>query len=267
MPASGAKPEQHAAPAEFCGSLGSKRGLHIRFTPRSPRNSISRRCPIPRASCLQRGPRANYSIAICNGSTKLTRKFAPFRFASFPPTALIRSEPGLRAFIQRQLRKPDKTDVDRDKIDLLLVQYFALCAPEELCRDEINLEDVAKVLQPVLPEADATPLEWCEPLDEILEKLAQCHSLRDLMEDGLLEQGRLLKDSAGRMFYDPAALVAFCRFNFLLRRAFIRMLHADLSAVQDAIEALEANGVKIGRLPPRRFFGCGNHRPSSLLLR
>ena len=29
------------------------------------------------------------------------------------------------------------------------------------------------------------------------------------MEHGLLEQGRLLKDSAGDMFYDPAALGGF----------------------------------------------------------
>jgi len=54
----------------------------------------------------------------------------------------------------------------------------------------------------------------------------------------------LLKESAGDMFYDPAALVAFCRFNFLLRRAFIRLLHADLQAVQHAVEALDAAGVK-----------------------
>jgi hypothetical protein len=65
-----------------------------------------------------------------------------------------------------------------------------------------------------------------------------------MMEDGLLEQGRLVKDSAGCMFYDPAALVAFCRFNFLLRRAFIRMLHADLTAVREAINTLEEKGVK-----------------------
>jgi len=64
------------------------------------------------------------------------------------------------------------------------------------------------------------------------------------MEGGLVEKGRLLKDSAGCMFYDPAALVAFCRFNFMLRRAFIRLLHADLAAVREAIEALEAKGVK-----------------------
>jgi hypothetical protein len=167
-----------------------------------------------------------------------------FQIRQLPSETLNASEQNLRAFLQRQLRKQEKTTADRDKIDLLLVQYFALCAPEELYRKEIHLEDVAEVLQPVLTGADATRLEWCEPLDKILDKVANCESLRDMMELGLLEQGRLVKESAGAMFYDPAALVAFCRFNFLLRRAFIRMLHADLSAVRQAAETLDANGVK-----------------------
>jgi hypothetical protein len=171
-------------------------------------------------------------------------KVRAFQIRQLPSETLNSSEEALRAFIQRQLKKPDKTTVDRDKIDLLLVQYFALCAPVELYREAIKLEDVALVLQPVLTEADATPLEWCEPLEKILETLDHCHSLRDMMEHGLLEQGRLVKDSAGAMFYDPAALVAFCRFNFSLRRAFIRMLHADWTAVQQAVEALDASGVK-----------------------
>ena len=167
-----------------------------------------------------------------------------FQIRQLPPETLNKSEESLRAFILRQMRKPDKTTTERDKIDLLLVQYFAMCAPEELYRNQIRLEDVAKVVKPVLPAADATPLEWCEPLDEILATLEKCHSLRDLMEGGLLEQGRLLKDSAGPMFYDPAALVAFCRFNFVLRRGFIRLLHADLSALGHAVDTLEAKGVK-----------------------
>jgi hypothetical protein len=154
------------------------------------------------------------------------------------------SEEALRALIHRQLRRPDKTDADRDKIDLLLVQYFAMCAPEQFYSKDISLGDVARVLRPVLAEADSTPLEWCEPLDKILAKVATCHSLRDLMEAGLVEQGRMLKDFAGPMFYDPAALVAFCRFSFLVRRAFIRMLHADLQAVRETINSLEKLGVK-----------------------
>jgi hypothetical protein len=167
-----------------------------------------------------------------------------FQIRQLPPEVLNASEEGLRAFLQRQLRKQDKTAADRDKIDLLLVQYFALCAPEDLYRKEIGLGDAAQVLQPVLGDVDLAPLEWCAPLDQILEKIALCQSLRDMMEHGLLEQGRLVKESAGPLFYDPAALIAFCRFNFMLRRAFIRLLHADLNAVHHAIEALDSIGVQ-----------------------
>ena len=174
----------------------------------------------------------------------LDQKTLAYQIRQLPSNILNGSEAALRALIHRQLKKEEKTTADRDKIDLLLVQYFAMCASEELVHRDIALEDVARILQPVLSEADPTPLEWCEPLEKILDKTKQCHSLRDMMEDGLLEQGRLLKDEAGVMFYDPAALVAFTRFNFLLRRAFIRMLHADLSAVRDALDSLEAQGMK-----------------------
>ena len=57
------------------------------------------------------------------------------RFSDSPAasrTPLNASEPRLNAFIQRQLRKPHKAQADQDKIDLLLVQYFALCAPAGL---------------------------------------------------------------------------------------------------------------------------------------
>ena len=174
----------------------------------------------------------------------IDEKVRAFQIRQLPPEVLNASEEALRAFIQRLLKRSGKTNADRDKIDLLLVQYFALCAPEALYREEIKLADVARVLQPVLIQTDTAKLDWCEPLEQILKTLEDCHSLRDMMEHGLLEQGRLLKDSAGDMFYDPAALVAFCRFNFSLRRAFIRMLHEDLSAVKTAVDVLESAGVK-----------------------
>jgi hypothetical protein len=179
-----------------------------------------------------------------NWLDKIDENLLAYQLRQIRPEILNASEESLRAFIQRHLRKADKTTADRDKVDWLLVQYFALCAPEDLYRQTISLDDVAKVLQPVLVAADSTALEWCEPLDKILESLEHCQSLRDIMENGLLEQGRLLKDTAGCMFYDPAALVAFCRFNFLLRRAFIRLLHTDLSAMREHIQELESKGVR-----------------------
>ncbi len=172
------------------------------------------------------------------------QKVLAYQMRQIPSEILNASEESLRALIHRQLRKANKSDTDRDKIDLLLVQYFVLCASADLVHKEVTLMDVARLLQPVLGNADFTPLEWCEPLEQILEKIRNCTSLRDMLEEGLLEQGRMLKESAGHLFYDPAALVAFCRFNFLVRRGFIRVLHTDLGAMRQAIASLEDRGIK-----------------------
>lgn len=157
----------------------------------------------------------------------------------------VAREEGLRLFLKRHLAKPEKLPADRDKIDLLLVQYFVLCAPQELIAGAIEISDAAKILEPVLGEIDPVPAEVCEPLDRILETAQRCHSLRDLMEQGLLEQGKMVKAKVGAKFYDATALVSICRFNFLLRRTFIQWLHADLRAIGTALTQLEKKGVKV----------------------
>src|SRR5487761_514170 len=151
----------------------------------------------------------------------------------------------LRAITSRLLRRPEKTPTDRDNIDLLLATYFALCAPEDLYSCEITLADVAQVLRSVLPDADPTELEWCVPLDQVLEAMKQCHGLGEVFAAKLLEKGRELKDASGFMFYDPAALVAFTRFNFLLRRSFFRLLHADLRAIREGLSELERRDIVV----------------------
>ena len=167
-----------------------------------------------------------------------------FQIRQLPPATINAHEEALRTFIHRQLRKPNKSESDRDKIDFLTVQYFALCAPESMYHEEITLEDVAHVLEPVVVNSGSTPLEWCSQLETILHSVKECRSLRDLLENGVLEQGRLLKDSSGTLFYDPAALITFARFNFLVRRAFIRLLHTDQGAVIKAVDELERAGVR-----------------------
>jgi len=159
-------------------------------------------------------------------------------------TPAVAREDGLRLFLQRHLCKPEKLPADRDKIDLLLVQYFVLCAPQDLIAGPIAAPDVAKILQPVLGELEPGSAEGCEPLDRILEAAKHCRSLRDLMERGILEQGKLVKAAVVEKFNDTAALVSICRFNFLLRRAFIQWLHADLRAIGAALNQLEKQGVK-----------------------
>jgi hypothetical protein len=159
-------------------------------------------------------------------------------------TTLNASESGLRALIMRHLRKTSKTIPDRDKIDFLLVQYFALCAPAKIYHKQIELVDVAQVMKPVLGDVDCTPMGWCDPLEKMIVALRGFKSLRDILKTNFIEQGRRVKESAGGMFYDPSAMIAFVRFNFLLRRTLIELMHADLIYIRSGINHLETNGAK-----------------------
>jgi hypothetical protein len=159
-------------------------------------------------------------------------------------TTLNASESGLRALIMRHLRKRTKSSMDRDKIDFLMVQYFALCAPAKIYHKQIELNDVAQVMKPVLGEVDCTPLNWCEPLEKMIHALRPFRSLREILKTNFIEQGRRVKEGAGGMFYDPSAMLAFVRFNFLLRRTLIELMHADLIYIRSGINHLESAGAK-----------------------
>jgi hypothetical protein len=159
-------------------------------------------------------------------------------------TTLNASESGLRALIMRHLKKPSKSITDRDKIDFLLVQYFALCAPAKTYHKQIELADVAHVMKPVLGEVDTAPLPWCEPLEKMIASLRAFKSLRDILKTNFIDQGRRVKESAGGMFYDPSAMLAFVRFNFLLRRTLIELMHADLIFIRSGLTHLESAGAR-----------------------
>ena len=159
-------------------------------------------------------------------------------------TTLNASESGLRALIMRHLKKPSKNITDRDKIDFLLVQYFALCAPAKTYHKQIELADVAHVMKPVLGEVDTAPLPWCEPLEEMIHSLRTFRSLRDILKTNFIDQGRRVKETAGGMFYDPSAMLAFVRFNFLLRRTLIELMHADLIFIRSGLTHLESAGAR-----------------------
>jgi len=160
-------------------------------------------------------------------------------------TTLNASESSLKSLIERHLRKAVKTHFDRDKIDFLLVQYFALCAPAKIYHKRIEPNDVAEVMKPILGDVEPAKLVWCEPLEEMIGALHGFRSLREILKTNFIEQGRRVKESAGGMFYDASALLAFIRFNFLLRRTLIELMHADLIAIRAGISQLEIAEVRI----------------------
>jgi hypothetical protein len=153
------------------------------------------------------------------------------------------AEKNLRAFALRLLRKPVKQASDRNKVDFVVVQYFAACAPQQVATRDASYADTALVLRPLLGAVPPIPPEKLQPLEAILEAARNANSLAELLHSKLLEQGRQIKDSLGEAYFKPEFLVGVCRFNYLMRRAFIRNSHSDLRVTRDALCQLESYGV------------------------
>ena len=161
----------------------------------------------------------------------------------FLQTTSLANEAVLRDLLTHHLHKEVKAASDRDKIDFLLVQYFSLCAPSGLEDTDLDLDYVAQVLEPALgPQEPKLPI-WLNSLETLMQSAAKCKRLSELLHSGVLEQGRKLKMQGGERYYDPAAMVAFARFSFLMRRVFFRLMHDDLNSILDGLRELEKRGV------------------------
>jgi len=161
----------------------------------------------------------------------------------FLQTSSLVNPEGLLTLLQRFLAKTTRTDVMRDKIDFLLVQYFSQLAPAGITDTDVDLAYVAQALEPVVGEVELKPPVWLNSLDRVLEAARKSRSLDELLHGGILEQGRKAKGLAGDLFYLPVALVAFTRFGYLMRRTFFRLMLGDLNHILEGLTELEGKGV------------------------
>jgi hypothetical protein len=162
----------------------------------------------------------------------------------FLQTSSLVTPEGLESLLQHFLAKTPRTDIIRDKIDFLLVQYFSQLAPTGVGDPDVDLAYVAQALEPVLGEVELKPPVWLNSLDRVLDAARKCRSLDELLHGGVLEQGRKAKSLAGDLFYLPVALVAFTRFGYLMRRTFFRLMLGDLNTILDGLTELEEKGVE-----------------------
>jgi hypothetical protein len=162
----------------------------------------------------------------------------------FLQTSSLVTPMGLSSLLQHFLAKTTRTDVIRDKIDFLLVQYFSQIAPAGVTDAEVDLAFVAHSLEPILGAVELKPPVWLNSLDRVLDAARRCRSLDELLHGGVLEQGRKAKGLAGDLFFLPVALAAFTRFGYLMRRSFFRLMLGDLNIILDGLTELEDKGVE-----------------------
>lgn len=162
----------------------------------------------------------------------------------FLQTNSLVTQQTLLNLVQHFLAKASKSDIVRDKIDFLLVQYFSQLTPTGVNDSEVDLAYVAQAMEAVLGQVELKPPVWLNALDRVLDSARKCRSLDELLHGGILEQGRKAKGLAGELFYLPVALVAFTRFGYLMRRVFFRLMLGDLNIILDGLTELEDKGVQ-----------------------
>jgi hypothetical protein len=161
----------------------------------------------------------------------------------FLQTTSLNSEEALRNWLIHFLHKARHNEADRDKVDFLLVQYFSQCATTGLQDPDIDLQYVAQVLEPVLGPVELNLPEGLGLAEQLIEEAAICKDLNELFTSQVLEKGRKLKASLAENYFNPSILVAFTRFDFLIRRIFFRLMHQDLNGILDGLRELETRGI------------------------
>jgi hypothetical protein len=174
---------------------------------------------------------------------RLDAEIQVHQLRQFLQTTPLANEAVLRHLLLRHMHKTVKSNSDRDKTDFLLVQYFSLCAPSDLGDGDVELDYIARVLEPVLGAQQPELPDWLCPLETLLQSAARCRRLSELLHSGTLEQGRKLKMQNAACYFDPAAMVAFTRFSFMIRRIFFRLMQNDLNAIQDGLRELDRQEV------------------------
>ena len=162
----------------------------------------------------------------------------------FLQTNAVVTQDALEALLHHFLAKTAHTDIVRDKIDFLLVQYFSQIAPTGVNDTEVDMAYVANAMKPVFGEVELKSPVWLNAIDRVLESARRCKTLDELLHGGVLEQGRKAKGQAGDLFFMPIALIAFTRFGYLMRRTFFRLMLGDLNTILDGLTELEEKGVK-----------------------
>jgi hypothetical protein len=199
--------------------------------------------PCPALAAGQEMPEDETAKQAVQWIEQLDQRIQAHQFRQFLQTSSMVAQDGLLDLVRYFLAQPSKNDAVRDKVDFLLVQYFSQVTPSQL-DNEVDLDNVAHALDPVLGSVELKTPVWLNALDRVLDSARRCRSLDELLHSGVLEQGRKVKAQAGDLFFLPIALIAFTRYGYLMRRVFFRLMHGDLNAIIDGLNELEENGVQ-----------------------
>src|SRR4051812_12290850 len=127
-----------------------------------------------------------------------------------------------------------------DKLFITVAEYLYRFSPEWFKEQAmVSMSDVADVLKPVLGPATEFP-QWLPDLEELISELSTYEHLHHLASNGIFDRGRKLKARVAAEGIDTMGLVAFARFNYVLRKTFTTLWDSELWWIEQALNELES---------------------------
>lgn len=164
----------------------------------------------------------------------------------------IRTTPvDLRRFLQKEETKSNEATLramaqrfrqqrSNDKLFIVVAEYLYRCSPDWFQgQTSVSMADVADVLEPVLGQAGELP-NWLPQLEDLISELSAYEHLHELARNGIFDRGRQLKARVSSGGVDTMGLVAFARFNYVLRKTFTTLWEAELWWIEQALNELES---------------------------
>lgn len=161
------------------------------------------------------------------------------------------------ALLRYYTRKPDYSEADRDKTDLVATflyrhprvpgqwerRGYGLDGTLPLSPFEIALiEILADADQPMLPEEHVQLLREFDPLREQIEAFG---SFNSLIDSGVMSRVRELKQSFGRSFYHPGVLATIAAYNVAFGLRFDGLFHSAIEEIKNFAQAVDELGGSI----------------------
>ena len=161
------------------------------------------------------------------------------------------------AMLRYFTRKKDSSDANRDKTDLVVTflyrhprvagqwerRGYGLDGALPLSPFEIALlEILADTDIPSLPEEHVQLLRRFDPLQE---QAGEYRDLNALIESGIIQNAREIKQALEISFYHPGVLAAIAAYNCALSKQFDALFHSAAAEIKSFAEALQEQGGSI----------------------
>lgn len=126
-----------------------------------------------------------------------------------------------------------------DKLFITVAEYLYRFAPAWFQGNAVSIAEVAEVLEPVLGPSGELPT-WLPQLETLINELVAYEHLHEMTDLGIFVRGRQLKARVATHGLDTMGLVAFARFNYILRKTFTTLWDAELWWIEQALLELES---------------------------